>query len=547
MRPSLPHPGASSAGKVAVVATAVVSWARRLRAAGSSPRAPRTTASTGAGVDEAREAETRRQRAEERARSVIDSCADAFVAIDATGMVAEWNSQAERVFGWRREEVLGRALADTIVPPSLRQAHLEGLRRVVATGEGRVLGQSLELDALHRDGHLFPVELSLSPVCHGGRWTFNAFIRDITKRRERAEAAQRLAAIVESSQDAIVSTDLEGLIQTWNGAAGAMYGYEAAEAIGRPMSLIVPAERRHEVEHLLDEVRRGVRVPHHETTQLTKSGMTLEVALTLSPVRDASGSVVGASAVARDISEQRWLAATLDTTLSSLEAALAEARLSAQTSRRFLADAAHQLRTPLGGIRAAAETLLHDLPPTSRDRLLADLIAEASRAGRLVARLLQVARLDQGEALAPEPVDVVALCHEEAKRARAHSPDLHIGVRTTAPLQPCELDPHAVREILANLLDNARRHARHRIELVVGTEDDTVAVAVVDDGPGLPMELVERAFERFASLDGMGGSGLGLPIASGLAEAHGGELRYESRRFILRLPMTVEKVRAAAR
>lgn len=145
-------------------------------------------------------------------------------------------------------------------------------------------------------------------------------------------------------------------------------------------------------------------------------------------MRDDRGAVVGASTIDRDITEQRWLATTLDSTLSALEAAVDEARALETRSRRFLADAAHQLRTPIAGIRACAETLLRGASRADRDRLLTEMVRETSRASRLMVALLQIARLDQGESLAPVASDMVELCRSEAERAQLLAPDLDIAL-----------------------------------------------------------------------------------------------------------------------
>lgn len=234
------------------------------------------------------------------------------------------------------------------------------------------------------------------------------------------------------------------------------------------------------------------------------------------------------------------MASAYDDMLDALEAALAEASEAEARSQRFLADAAHQLRTPITGAQACAETLLRGGSPLERDQLLVDLARETSRAARLMAGLLQVARLDQGQVLSPRPTELAALCAEEADRTRRFAPHLEVDVRASEDFPRfLILDPDAVREILANLLDNARRHASECIEIRVTTREGVAEVRVADDGEGLAEGALDRAFERFVSLDARGGSGLGLPIARGLARAHGGDLTYEDGVFLLCIPTEV--------
>jgi signal transduction histidine kinase len=300
--------------------------------------------------------------------------------------------------------------------------------------------------------------------------------------------------------------------------------------------LIVPPTESARLAEALQRVGRGERTAGWDAEWTARGGINLPVSTAISPVHDRHGSVVAASSITRDVTEQRWMAETLDRTLAALQEALAEARASEETTRRFLADAAHQLRTPMAGIRACAETLLRGADPDDADRLLATMVRETSRAARLITSLLRIARLEQGVLGAPiVPVDVVPLCAAEVERLTLLSPDLEVRlVIEQAPTGPVQLDAAATQEILSNLGDNARRHAASRIQLVVDADDECVRLRMVDDGPGVPAELREEVFERFVSLDGRGGSGLGLPIARGLARAMDGDLRYEGG-FLLEL------------
>ena len=431
----------------------------------------------------------------------------------------------------------GAIAAETIVPPAFRPAHEQGLERYRTTGEAPILSGPVELSALHRDGHVFPAELVIWATGDEGETVFNAFVQDVTQRRLGQEAIARLAAIVEAAQEAIYTRSLDGTILTWNSGAERLYGYTAKEMVGQHVSVIVPPQLREDVERSMEHIRRGDPIPRHETLRRRKDGTDVDVAVTTSPIRGEMGRVVAASTIARDITEQRRLASALESTLSALEAALEDARQAEERSRRFLADASHQLRTPIAGIRALTETLLLGTTGHDRDLLLADLVRETSRAGRLLTSLLQLARLDQGRELAPEPVDLVGLCESELDRQRALAPDLAIvlDAEEMHDDRP-EMDAHAVKEILANLLDNARRHARSRIELSVTSEDGQLEIRVADDGAGVPDGMADRIFERFVSLDDRGGSGLGLPIARALARSHGGDLVYRDRQFQLFLP-----------
>lgn len=219
--------------------------------------------------------------------------------------------------------------------------------------------------------------------------------------------------------------------------------------------------------------------------------------------------------------------------LYPLEAALDAAREAERRSRGFLADAAHQLRTPVAGVRAASEALLRSPAPAQQDRLLTNLAREAARTGHLLDALLRVARLDRGDQPARHPTDLVVLVTEEVERQQALAPSLGLHVSAAGELVVA-IDPTALREALANLLDNARRHARSRVEVTLAPVGRAGAVIrVVDDGPGLEPGTEDAVFDRFVSLDDRGGFGLGLAIARGVARTHGGDVEWRDGGFDL--------------
>jgi two-component system OmpR family sensor kinase len=233
------------------------------------------------------------------------------------------------------------------------------------------------------------------------------------------------------------------------------------------------------------------------------------------------------------------LAADFDAMLDALEGAVIAARTAEQSQRRFLADVAHQLRTPMAGIRVSTELLLlhADGTPEERERLLGNLVRETTRVTRMVNGLLRISRLDLDAGLLLKSVDLVELCRREVERQRELT---EVPVELTvieAPATPVLIDPEQFQEALANLLDNARRFAHRRIEVTVAElEDGQVVVRVLDDGPGLAPEDRQRAFERFVTFGPGVGTGLGLPIARGIARAHGGELDHVDGAFEIRLP-----------
>ncbi|MDQ4072657.1 MAG: PAS domain S-box protein [Actinomycetota bacterium] len=199
----------------------------------------------------------------------------------------------------------GRSIAELIVPESFRAAHRRGLRRYLETGETRVSGQRLELGALHRDGGELEIELTISPMKVGGETVFNAFLRDITARREAEREVRRLAAIVETSEDAIVSGSIDGTVATWNAGAERLYGYTAEEMIGQPITRLLPSGDFSQVGELRERLLLGGRVRDFETRELHKDGHTIDVSVSMSPLTDESGEVIGVASIARDVGERK--------------------------------------------------------------------------------------------------------------------------------------------------------------------------------------------------------------------------------------------------
>jgi two-component system, chemotaxis family, CheB/CheR fusion protein len=237
-------------------------------------------------------------------RALLNSALDCIISMDGSGHITEFNPAAERVFGYTRDQALGQELAALIIPPDQRERHRKGLQHYLETGEGPVLGQRLEVKALRADGSEILVELAITAL-HGETGPFfTAYLRDITDRTRGEEASRRLAAIIESSDDAIISKDLNGIITSWNVAAERLFGYTAEEIIGRSILTLIPPDRQHEEPRILGRIRRGERIDHYETVRQRKDGTLLDISVTVSPLKDKSGKIIGASKIARDITDR---------------------------------------------------------------------------------------------------------------------------------------------------------------------------------------------------------------------------------------------------
>lgn len=254
---------------------------------------------------ERRRVEQQLLESEEMLRLTRNVALDATIVIDAAGRVIVWNPAASRLFGYPADEVIGRSLHELIVPERFRAAAISGIRRFGSTGEGALIGRISELVAMRRDGSEVPVELSISTVQIRGIWHAIGIIRDITDRKAAVHAREQLAAIVESTGEAVIGKNLDGTVSTWNSGAARLYGYTAAEMCGGNVEALVPAELRDELANVTRRVASGEIVEGLETQRLHKNGTRLDVTLTLSPIHDSAGTICGISTIAHDITERK--------------------------------------------------------------------------------------------------------------------------------------------------------------------------------------------------------------------------------------------------
>ncbi|MFJ9731978.1 PAS domain S-box protein [Streptomyces sp. NPDC101171] len=251
-----------------------------------------------------------RKAAEERFRGLLEAAPDAMVIVDDKGRIRLVNAQTEALFGYRREELLGHPV-ELLVPGRFHRHHTEHRDAYTHNQQVRPMGAGLDLYGLRKDGTEFPVEISLSPLETADGLLVSAAVRDVSERKAAEERITELAALVESSQDAILAKTLDGHITYWNAAAQRLYGFTADEVLGRHVSLLAPPERGDEITALLKRLRRGEKVEHFETLRVTRSGDLLDVDVTLWPTRGRNGRVVGACAIVRDISDRKRAEAEL--------------------------------------------------------------------------------------------------------------------------------------------------------------------------------------------------------------------------------------------
>jgi two-component system, chemotaxis family, CheB/CheR fusion protein len=377
-----------------------------------------------------------------------------------------------------------------------------------------------------------------------------------------AEAyAARLAAIVASAEDAIISKTLEGRIMSWNGAAERLFGYTEREVLGQPITIIIPKERLAEEDEIIRRLRLGQSMEHFETERRAKDGHLIPISLTVSPIRARDGRVVGASKIARDISDRKRLEAERDELRRLEQAALAQARLANQAKDEFLAMLAHELRNPVGVIVNALAVLERpDAVRPQQDRARGLIGRQARHLARLLDDLLDVARIG-GRLVDLErvPVDLRNALEQavEMERHRIEGKRQRLTMSVSADPVTVSGDPVRLAQIIGNVLNNASKYTPvdGAIRLSLGVEGEDAVLVVTDNGVGIPPDKIEAIFELFVQANPSlarteGGLGIGLTLVRHLVELHGGriEARNEPRggaRFIVRLPLVAPESRPA--
>ena len=244
------------------------------------------------------------RRAEALRGAVLESALDCVITMNHEGRIVEFNPAAERTFGYARADVVGKTVAETLVPEQLREDHRAGLARYLETGENRILGRRLELTGKRSDGTEFPIEVSIVRIGGEDPPIFAGYLRDLTARKLGEESTRRLAAIVEHSSDAVVGVGVDGRIVAWNPGAERLYGWSAKEAIGMAIADTAPPDRADEANYLVRQLMEGNAIANHRTVRQRKDGELVDVALTLSPIRDEAGEMVGMAGIIRDISDE---------------------------------------------------------------------------------------------------------------------------------------------------------------------------------------------------------------------------------------------------
>jgi PAS domain S-box-containing protein len=490
------------------------------------------------------ETQTRALRvSEERFRVTLASLGDAVIATDSAGRVTFLNAAVERLTGWTSSEAVGQDILSVfrIINEHTRTTVENPITRTLR--DGHVVGLANHTLLIARDGTERPIDDSGAPIRDSTGNVIGAVLvfRDISERRRAEEIAVRLAAIVTSSSDAIVSKTLDGIVTTWNASAERMFGYTADEIIGQPITTIIPQERRAEEDYILTRLRAGERVEAFDTVRMAKDGRHLDVSLTISPMKNAAGIIIGASKIARDIIARKQAEEERNRLLEREQTARAEAQEAVHLRDIFLSVAGHELRTPLTSLlgnvqliqrRAEREGILAE-----RDqRVFEVVIAQTKRLNRMVEALLDVSRLEIGQLSLERALLDIRLLVQQVVNEIQPTLTQHT-IASTAPEVSLMVEGDMLRleQVLQNLIQNAVKYSPNggAIHVQVRQEGATACVDVIDNGIGIPEEAQARLFTRFyragnASAEHISGLGIRLYVVKEIVTLHGGTITFES-------------------
>jgi PAS domain S-box-containing protein len=458
--------------------------------------------------------------------AIVDSSDDVILSKDLNGIITSWNAAAVQVFGYSPEEIIGTSVL-RLIPEALRSEEETILANVRA---GRRV-EHFETQRVTKSGELIDVSLTISPIKDSSGEVVGAskILRDISGRKRMEETQQTMskrlaeaAAIVESSDDAILSKDLNGIITSWNVGASRIFGYTAEEMIGASILKLIPVELHSDEATIIGKVRAGERIEHFETVRLAKDGRRLTVSLTVSPIKDEQGRVIGASKILRDISDRKRIEESL---LQSEKIAAAG---------RMAATIAHEVNNPL----EAVTNLLYLLRPLITDLTGLDYLATAESE---IARVSHIAKQTLGfyrEHAAASPASVAEIVQHAISIYEPRCIAAGIEVKKSfGSMQKVVLRRGEMMQVVSNLIANSIYAMRRGGTLSISVQDadpaeDGIVVVLEDSGVGIAAEDMPKVFDAFFTTRSTIGTGIGLFVAKQFVEGHGGRIMLESKQGV---------------
>lgn len=515
-------------------------------------------------VTERRRMEAALRDSEQRFAQLAKAAPDAIIMLDDRGVISYWNPAATRIFGYTEEQVLGRDLHQLLAPESLRVQAMQSYPAFATSGDGPIVAtdRPRELQALRRDGKIFPVELSVSSVLLDGRWHAVGVLRDVTERRrlendlvERERRAETLALVARHTDNAVVITERSGRIEWVNEGFERITGYSLDEVAGRrPGDFLQGPETDPQTVAFMAaqlEHGKGFQV---EVINYSKQGLPYWLHIVVTPIHDRYGRLQRFIAIESDVSERKRLEADLLRQQQELSHANQELRRAARMKDEFLATMSHELRTPLNSVLALSEVLMEGAYGEINERqhrYLGSIRSSGQHLLELINDILDVSKIESGKLqLAVADVEVEGLCQAALAivREMAANKRLHVDYRRDPAISHLRGDNRRLKQLLVNLLSNAVKFTPEgrRIGLAVDLTEDQAVFEVWDQGIGIPEDQQRHVFEPFVQVDssltrGAEGTGLGLALVQRLAQLHDGAVTLLSEpgsgsRFLVHLP-----------
>ncbi len=497
---------------------------------------------------ERKRAEAALRESEAHTRLIVDTALDAAITIDAEGRITSWNAQAEAIFGWPRQNAVGRLLSDTIIPPQYGDAHRRGLKHFLATGEGPVLNKRIEITALHQDGREFPVELAISPVKSGETFTFSAFVRDITERKRADEALRaserQLSLVYDNVSDIIfylaVESDDRFRFVSINPAFLKATGLTESQVVGQLVQEVIPEPAHALVLGNYEEAIRDKKTVTWEEVSVYPTG-TKHGEVSVTPIFDANGHCTNLIGTVHDITERKQAEEEIRQLNAELEHRVLErtAQLEAanQELEAFSYSVSHDLRAPLRAVIGFAGAVLEDYAERldAEGRRYLTIIHDSARnMGQLIDDLLMLSRLGRQQMTLSE-IDMTALARSVAEELQRAMPER--ALQFVIPALPTARGDRAlIHQVWVNLLSNAVKFTRFRDQAVIevgGKAGASENVYVVrDNGVGFDNRYVDKlfgVFQRLHGADEFEGTGIGLSIVRRVIHRHGGQVCAEGQ------------------
>jgi PAS domain S-box-containing protein len=450
-------------------------------------------------------------------KAIIASSDDAIISKDLNGIITSWNEGARRIFGYEADEIIGQSIL-RLIPRELYHEEDSILAKIRA-GE-RI--DHFETTRVRKNGERFPISVTISPIKgdNGEILGASKIARDISERRRAEESRLRLAAIVDSADDAIIGKDLDGIITSWNAGARRLFGYEEEEIIGQSILRLIPENLRHEENEILRKLRAGEKIEHYETARVSKSGEIREVSITVSPIRNSQGELIGASKIARDVSDRK-----------KVERMAIEAEKIATTGR-MAAAIAHEINNPLASVLNLIFLVRQGgLSKEDTQNCLITAENELERVSHIARQTLGYYR-DTGS---PSEVHLSDLMQNVLSVYRSKLLTHSIVVDAAYnDLRKISVHPGEIVQVFSNVVSNAIDAMPHGGRLSISTkrtmktEPDGFQITVNDTGLGIRREHLGKVFEPFFTTKASLGTGIGLWVAKQLVERHGGQISISS-------------------